>query len=241
MAVIKLENGDVYEGGIAGGKQHGKGKYTYANGNVYEGDWVNGLMHGKGKFTFTHGGVYEGDLVNGNFHGKGKYTYANGEAYEGDFVNGNRHGKGKDTYANGDVYEGDFVDDKFHGKGKYIYASGKVEEGRWENGNFIAEEKAASRIPDFVRKAISDAPKDHLLGVGAANVRLEARAEGKAPPPEPVIDLDKAEAYSRAKAEISKWIADNGNNITIQDERFSVCGEGTDEKGNYWVIAGYKP
>lgn len=115
----------TYEGGVANGKPHGKGKYTYNNGNVYEGDFANGQWNGKAKMTWKNGDIYEGDFVNGYRNGKGKYTWSNGAVYEGDYVNDVISGKGKYTYENGSTYEGDFADGKMTGNGKRTYLSGK--------------------------------------------------------------------------------------------------------------------
>jgi len=85
-----FDNGDKYEGEVANGSMHGKGKYTYAeNGAVYEGDFVNSRQTGKGKYTFPSGVFYEGDFVDGNFHGKGKVTDTDGNILdEGNFKDG---------------------------------------------------------------------------------------------------------------------------------------------------------
>jgi len=116
--------GDNYVGNYVDGKEHGKGKFTWANGDVYEGDWVDSKKHGKGKYIWVSGEIYEGGYVDNKRTGKGKFTWASGEIYEGDWVDDKRNGKGKNTRANGSVYEGDFVDDNFHGYGTKWYANG---------------------------------------------------------------------------------------------------------------------
>jgi two-component system chemotaxis response regulator CheY len=67
---LTLENGDVYEGEIKGGKPHGKGKYTFVNGNVYEGNFILGKPHGKWKYTYVEGNVYKEDFNKLRIYGK---------------------------------------------------------------------------------------------------------------------------------------------------------------------------
>ena len=42
------------------GKQHGRGKMTFADGSSYEGEYAEGKKHGKGTYTFASG---EADVV----------------------------------------------------------------------------------------------------------------------------------------------------------------------------------
>ena len=65
------------------GKQHGRGKMTFADGSSYEGEWAEGKKHGKGTYTYAIGDVYEGEYAEGKKHGKGTYTYASGEVEVG--------------------------------------------------------------------------------------------------------------------------------------------------------------
>ena len=44
----------VYEGGLADGKPHGRGKWVHSNG-IYKGEWKNGKYHGKGTFKWPDG------------------------------------------------------------------------------------------------------------------------------------------------------------------------------------------
>ena len=47
-------DGDVYEGEMNQGKEHGKGKMIYRNG-VYEGSWKDDKKFGFGERTFPDG------------------------------------------------------------------------------------------------------------------------------------------------------------------------------------------
>ena len=116
---IVFESGSTYEGETLDGKQHGRGKYTWANGTVYEGEWIDGNRTGKGKYTYKSGAFYEGDFVDGKMEGKGRYVLSNGDVYEGDFVSDDFNGRGKYTWTNGNTYDGEWVDNKRTGHGLY--------------------------------------------------------------------------------------------------------------------------
>ncbi|MCL2186335.1 MAG: Fe-S cluster assembly protein IscX [Treponema sp.] len=155
MTKLTLEDGSVYEGEIADGKPHGKGKLIRANGEIYEGDFKSGKYHGKGKLIYADGEVFDGfwgqtatsgirqhakagDIYEGDFsdsqrYGTGKFTFAEGDVYEGGIYGGRFQDKGKMTYANGDVYEGDFSQNYPKGIGKFIYADGRIYEGEVED------------------------------------------------------------------------------------------------------------
>merc|ERR1711988_468176 len=135
-------NGNVYEGQMKDGEQHGKGKMVYnaddlnhsekhlnhRKGEVYEGDWKNDNRDGKGIYKWADGDVYVGAYKDDKKHGNGTYTWANGNVYDGDWKDDKMHGKGTFTWNSGsykgDVYVGEFKDDKKHGKGTYTWNSG---------------------------------------------------------------------------------------------------------------------
>ena len=64
MAILKLDDGSLYEGEVVDGKPHGKGKQILTNGSIYEGDFADGKRHGKGKMAYP-GRVEEGEWKDG--------------------------------------------------------------------------------------------------------------------------------------------------------------------------------
>ena len=76
--------------GRKAGKQHGKGKLTWAIGSKYEGEWKDGNRHGKGKQTWADGNKYEGEWKENQRHGMGKFLWTNGSIYEGRHEHGDR-------------------------------------------------------------------------------------------------------------------------------------------------------
>ena len=87
-----------YQGGMVGGKLHGRGTLTYSIGSRYEGEWRDGKQHGRGTYTTASGGGYEGEWRDGKEHGRGTFTYSNGDRYEGEWRDNNRHGRGTYTW-----------------------------------------------------------------------------------------------------------------------------------------------
>ncbi len=134
----ELDNGDIYEGDMLGGKFHGKGKYISHEGWNYVGGWENHQRSGKGTIRWDNGDVYEGDWEADKRSGKGTYRWANGNLYEGEFVNGKRTGQGVFSWGPGkwekDRYEGEFQDGMRQGQGAYYYGDGTVYRGQWEQG-----------------------------------------------------------------------------------------------------------
>eukprot|EP00911_Craspedida_sp_UC1_P001797 UC1_evm1s1373 len=105
---VTFANG-VYEGEWKDGKQHGRGKYTFASGNVYEGEWKDDKRTGRGKFTWPSGDVYEGEWKDGKRTGQGKFTAGS---------HGNRIGFDCDEgFKAHSVYEGGYHEGKRHGTG----------------------------------------------------------------------------------------------------------------------------
>ena len=58
--ILKLDNGDVYDGDWVEGRKQGFGSYYYNNGDVYEGDWWSNLRHGRGAYRRSDGTTIEG-------------------------------------------------------------------------------------------------------------------------------------------------------------------------------------
>ena len=131
---MEYDNG-VYEGEMANGSRHGKGKYTWNNGSEYEGDWVKGKKCGFGIYK-----SYSKNEKDGS-------TYLS-YIYEGEWKDGKHHGRGVakgykafplfgHVYMNWS-YDGPWVDDKKHGRGVYrdwdgnaMHDMWKVFEGEW--------------------------------------------------------------------------------------------------------------
>ena len=53
--VLRLENGDKYEGDFVAGRMHGVGRYVATDGSIYLGEFRDGLRHGLGKLTLVEG------------------------------------------------------------------------------------------------------------------------------------------------------------------------------------------
>ena len=134
MAKIRYVNGDIYEGGVANSKRHGRGKLYYQNGDYYEGDWAANKKEGKGKFyikaedltiegTFLNDEMHQGRMIDkvGNI-----YSTVSDEVKPGKFSKGKLQGKVKVDYANGNAYHGMFIDGKKSGQGKMIYMNLKM-------------------------------------------------------------------------------------------------------------------
>ena len=131
---IEFDNGDVYEGEMANGLRHGKGKYTWANGDFYEGKWAKGWRCGFGIYK-----SHSKNEVDGS-------TFAS-YVYEGDWKNSKKHGHGvatgyKAVAPTGRIcfdwsYDGEWIEDNRHGNGKYTYADGSYFTGVWKNNKKI--------------------------------------------------------------------------------------------------------
>lgn len=143
---VEYDGGDVYEGEMADGYRHGKGKYTWADGSEYEGDWVKGKKCGFGVYRSYSKNekdgstylsyIYEGEWKDGKKHGQGiakkyKIYHLFGTpfmtwSHEGGYANGNMHGHGiykewnvpNDT---GRVHEGEWVDNQRQGRFVWEY------------------------------------------------------------------------------------------------------------------------
>lgn len=154
---VELGGGDYYEGEMARGKFHGKGKLVMTSlGLEYEGEWLNNMRHGRGtetwkdgrsfsgefledfkhygEFSFPDGTNYNGSFLKNEFSGFGVLSSPGKYHYSGGFMDGLKHGKGKITFDNGDYYDGDFYKGKKHGKGIFYWMSEeKTYEGDWYN------------------------------------------------------------------------------------------------------------
>ena len=112
LGIIKLDNGAIYEGNLANGIRHGKGKQIYANGDIYEGGWKSGKREGFGVLKLINGEIYEGEFVKGLREGQGKQIYANGDVYEGKWKHGKRHGYGELKSGSNLLYKGEWLHDR---------------------------------------------------------------------------------------------------------------------------------
>ena len=133
--VEELHSDGRYTENLIDGKRTGKGVLRLPNGDVYEGDFVDGKRTGKGVLHFQNGNVYEGDFANNKMAGKGKYTWKNGDIYEGDFKDDWRTGKGRLTRSNGDIYEGGFENGFAEGNGT-LHVGKITYIGKSKNGLF---------------------------------------------------------------------------------------------------------
>jgi antitoxin component YwqK of YwqJK toxin-antitoxin module len=95
---VDYQNGDQFQGSIAGGVRNGPGSYLIkANSCCYQGEFVNGQREGLG-VLYDKNGIkrYDGYWKNNKGHGYGQMFSAKGALiYKGDFQDGKRHGFGK--------------------------------------------------------------------------------------------------------------------------------------------------
>ena len=63
--LIKLHNGDTYEGEFLNGKRHGHGIYTWSDGTRYEGEYRDNQKHGRGIETSSDGSRHEVEYCDG--------------------------------------------------------------------------------------------------------------------------------------------------------------------------------
>ena len=188
----------IYEGyiGVNSDKPFGYGTFYGENGYVYEGEWADGKNNGYGKRTFANGTIEEGFFVNGYFTGKGVRSEVSvGTIKIGNFIDSWLHGEGKMSFSNGDVLTGTFNKgsiikvtlsnpndadrnlefgflDGSNGNGYATFTgtNGNTYTGNWKNGKIVSEPikkhkdkgyKKRSRqtgldhfIPDFVLKGL---------------------------------------------------------------------------------------
>lgn len=103
---VSYANGDVYEGGMRAGSQHGEGTYTRKGGGSYKGGWRAGARHGWGRSSAPNGDWYEGGWEHDEQRGKGRArrTFPAG-VYEGQLANAQMTGRGTFIWADGRKYE----------------------------------------------------------------------------------------------------------------------------------------
>lgn len=93
-----------YQGAMAGGRPHGRGRLVYRSGERFEGIWSNGVLEGAGVHVDERGNRYEGEFRSGVRNGSGRLLLVNGEIYQGPFADGKRHGEGRTTLPGGTSY-----------------------------------------------------------------------------------------------------------------------------------------
>lgn len=131
---VRLDNGDIYEGGTVDGMRTGKGLYVWANGNRYEGDFLANQMHGQGLFAWSNGDRYQGGFAHGQRSGQGRFEWRSGAIYEGGFENGELHGHGVFTAPDGSSYEGSFLRGARTGQGGFTWPDRSRYYGNFLNG-----------------------------------------------------------------------------------------------------------
>ncbi len=145
-----MDNGDIYEGEMGGGKRNGYGVLTDGkNGDIYEGEWVNGQFTGYGVVKFGSGAKYIGDWVNFTL-ANGKKQFANGSILEG-IHNGRIIIKGL-YYENADSkpLEVGFLDNSNgNGNATYTYLDGSTLESYFRNGLVFSDE---NNFSDFMTR-----------------------------------------------------------------------------------------
>lgn len=65
--LLRLKDGDVYEGGFKDGFYHDSGILRWKNGDVYDGKWKKGRMDGPGLFKRHDGLTLKGSFKNNYF------------------------------------------------------------------------------------------------------------------------------------------------------------------------------
>ena len=125
----------TWSGACVDGKVSGEGHLTNSLGS-YQGGMIGGKYHGRGTMIYAAGGRYEGEYRDGKVHGYGSGTFPSGTRYEGEHRNGKQHGRGTMIYTSGDRYEGQWRDGKPNGHGTYTASDGDRFEGQWRAGCF---------------------------------------------------------------------------------------------------------
>jgi hypothetical protein len=131
--ILTTPRGDRYEGQFANDLRSGYGTYESGEGERYHGEWRQDLRHGRGTLLRTDGSRYIGDMRDDLITGVGFMVYADGNQYLGEFRNGERTGRGIIRYFNGDSYEGDSIDSIRSGFGIYMFADGARYIGEFAN------------------------------------------------------------------------------------------------------------
>lgn len=98
----------VYEGELANGRPHGRGRLEIRSGEVLEGTFAAGRLEGRGLRIAPDGSRYDGEFRAGVATGSGRLALATGEIYVGAFAAGLRHGRGRTTLPGGTSYESEW-------------------------------------------------------------------------------------------------------------------------------------
>jgi hypothetical protein len=127
-----------YEGGMAGGKLHGKGvlRLEIKNGKGFdrlEATFVEGKPEGEARYDLPNGDFYIGNLKDGKPDGVGYHRKSDGIEYYGDFEDGDYHGIGVVTDSEGNSYIGQFVKGAGKGFGVYEAADGSTYSGAFSD------------------------------------------------------------------------------------------------------------
>ena len=72
--ILKLDNGDIYEGLFRNGYKHGTGVENYSRGGSYIGNFRDGQPEGHGKLIDYDGSIFVGQFRKGQKHGRGNWT-----------------------------------------------------------------------------------------------------------------------------------------------------------------------
>jgi hypothetical protein len=136
--IMEFNDGSHYIGAWSGGFKNGPGIWKTPHSQdcvLYDGEFVDGRQHGKGKSTFANGAIYEGNYVLGEMCGLGSIRFISGETYNGNFQSDLYNGEGEFISAAGEHYVGEFRMGEKHGQGKRVF-DGKEISGRFECGAF---------------------------------------------------------------------------------------------------------
>lgn len=136
---LRYRSGAVYEGPVADGKPHGKGRWTRPNGSWYEGHFANGMPDGLGKLASERGIVYEGGFAAGMARGQGRIAFpaeARLVSYEGGVVDAAPGGDGVLVSKRGRL-QATFLRGEPHGSGTFTPVRGTAPlAGKWLFGEF---------------------------------------------------------------------------------------------------------
>jgi hypothetical protein len=136
---LRYRSGAVYEGELADGKPHGKGKWLRPDGSYYEGEFVSGLPAGHGKLVSERGVAYDGEFQAGMAQGQGRITFPESSkmvSYEGRVKNALPDGAGVLVTKNGRL-EATFLQGEANGSGTFVPAHGTgTISGKWFDGDY---------------------------------------------------------------------------------------------------------
>lgn len=90
-----------YQGDLAEGKRHGKGRQIWQTGAIYEGEWEDDMINGRGRLINEDGEVYWTGVLYGR--------------YVGEWLKEKGHGKGRYMKGESVLIEGDWEEDQVHG------------------------------------------------------------------------------------------------------------------------------